>query len=31
LLLLPGVAYYLFLIALLAWIEVTATRLWRTP
>lgn len=29
LLLLPGVAYYLFLVALLAWIEVTAVRLWR--
>ena len=26
---LPGVAYYLFLVALLAWIEVTAARLWR--
>jgi uncharacterized membrane protein YidH (DUF202 family) len=30
LLLLPGVAYYLFIVALLAWIEVTAIRLWRT-
>jgi len=30
LLLLPGVAYYLFLIMLLAWIEVTAIRLWRS-
>ena len=29
LLLLPGVAYYLFLVTLLAWIEVTAVRLWR--
>ncbi len=29
LLLLPGVAYYLFLLTLLAWIEVTAIRLWR--
>lgn len=29
LLLLPGVAYYLFLVTLLAWIEVTAIRLWR--
>jgi hypothetical protein len=29
LLLLPGVAYYLFLVTLLAWIEVTASRLWR--
>ena len=29
LLLLPGVAYYLFLVALLAWIEATAIRLWR--
>ena len=26
---LPGVAYYLFLVTLLAWIEVTAIRLWR--
>lgn len=25
----PGVAYYLFLAVLLAWIEVTAIRLWR--
>ena len=31
LLLLPGVAYYLFLVVLLAWIEVTAIRLWRLP
>jgi hypothetical protein len=31
LLLLPGVAYYLFLVALLAWIEVTAIHLWRPP
>jgi Protein of unknown function (DUF998) len=31
LLLLPGVAYYLFVIALLAWIEATAIRLWRSP
>ena len=29
LLMLPGVAYYLFLVVLLAWIEVTAIRLWR--
>jgi Protein of unknown function (DUF998) len=29
LLLLPGVAYYLLLVTLLAWIEVTAFRLWR--
>jgi hypothetical protein len=28
LLLLPGVAYYLFLVTLLVWIEVTAIRLW---
>ena len=28
LLLLPGVAYYLFIFMLLAWIEVTAIRLW---
>ena len=28
LLFLPGVAYYLFLLTLLAWIEVTAVRLW---
>ena len=28
LLLLPGVAYYLFILTLLAWIEVTALRLW---
>jgi hypothetical protein len=31
LLLLPGVAYYLFIVALLAWIEVSAIRLWRSP
>jgi len=31
LLLLPGVAYYLLLVTLLAWIEVTAIRLWRPP
>ena len=31
LLLLPGVAYYLFLVVLLAWIEVTAIRLWWLP
>jgi hypothetical protein len=30
LLLLPGVAYHLFIVMLLAWIEVTAIRLWRT-
>jgi hypothetical protein len=30
LLLLPGVAYYLFIVTLLAWIEVTAIRLWLT-
>ena len=29
LLLLPGVAYYLFIVALLAWIEATGIRLWR--
>jgi uncharacterized membrane protein YidH (DUF202 family) len=29
LLLLPGVAYYLFVVALLAWVEITAIRLWR--
>jgi hypothetical protein len=29
LLFLPGVAYYLFIVTLLAWIEVTAVRLWR--
>ena len=29
LLLLPGVAYYLLILTLLAWIEVTAVRLWR--
>jgi hypothetical protein len=28
-LMLPGVAYYLFLVVLLVWIEVTAIRLWR--
>jgi hypothetical protein len=27
---LPGVAYYLFIVTLLAWIEVTAIRLWRS-
>jgi hypothetical protein len=31
LLLLLGVAYYLFIVALLAWIEVSAIRLWRSP
>jgi uncharacterized membrane protein YidH (DUF202 family) len=31
LLLLPGVAYYLFMVTLLAWIEATAIRLWRYP
>jgi hypothetical protein len=31
LLLLPGVAYYLFIVTLLAWIEVTAILLWRSP
>jgi hypothetical protein len=30
LLLLPGVAYYLFIVMLLAWTEVTAIRLWRS-
>jgi len=30
LLLLPGVAYYLFIVTLLAWIEVTAICLWRS-
>jgi uncharacterized membrane protein YidH (DUF202 family) len=29
LLLLPGVAYYLFLLVVLAWFEATALRLWR--
>ena len=29
LLLLPGVAYYAFIVTLLAWIEPTAIRLWR--
>ena len=29
-LLVPGVAYYLFIVTLLVWIEVTAIRLWRT-
>jgi uncharacterized membrane protein YidH (DUF202 family) len=29
LLLVPGVAYYLFIVMLLTWIEVTAIRLWR--
>ena len=28
-LLLPGVSYYLFLAAVLAWLEVTALKLWR--
>jgi hypothetical protein len=27
---LPGVAYYLFIVTLLVWIEVTAIRLWRS-
>jgi uncharacterized protein DUF998 len=27
---LPGVAYYLFLVTLLVWIEVSAIRLWRS-
>jgi uncharacterized membrane protein YidH (DUF202 family) len=31
LLLLPGVAYYLFILTLLAWIFVTALRLWPPP
>jgi hypothetical protein len=31
LLLLPGVAYYLFVVTLLAWVEATAIRLWRSP
>jgi len=31
LLLLPGMAYYLFIVTLLAWIEATAIRLWRNP
>ena len=30
-LLLPGVAYYLFVVTLLAWVEATAIRLWRSP
>ena len=30
-LLLPGVAYYLFVVTLLAWIFVTARRLWAHP
>jgi hypothetical protein len=29
-LLVPGVAYYLFIVTLLVWIEVTAIRLWRS-
>jgi hypothetical protein len=29
LLFLPGVAYYLFLLVVLAWFEVTALHLWR--
>ncbi len=28
---LPGVAYYLFLVVVLTWFEVTALRLWRLP
>lgn len=31
LLFLPGVAYYLFILTLLGWIEATAIRLWRSP
>ena len=31
LLLLPGVAFYLFIATLLAWIEVSAIRLWHLP
>ena len=31
LLLLPGLAYYLFLLVVLTWFEVTAFRLWRLP
>jgi Protein of unknown function (DUF998) len=31
LLLLPGVAYCLFIVTLLIWIEATAIRLWRSP
>jgi hypothetical protein len=31
LLLLPGVAYYLFIVVLLIWIEVSAILLWRSP
>jgi uncharacterized membrane protein YidH (DUF202 family) len=31
LLLLSGVAYYLFIVTLLIWIEATAIRLWRSP
>jgi hypothetical protein len=31
LLLLPGVAYYLFIVTLLIWIEASAIRLWRSP
>jgi hypothetical protein len=30
LLLLPGVAYYLFIVTLLIWIEVSAILLWRS-
>jgi hypothetical protein len=26
----PGVAYYLLIVTLLAWIEITAIRLWRS-
>jgi hypothetical protein len=29
LLMLPGVAYYLLVVVLLAWIEATSIRLWR--
>jgi hypothetical protein len=29
LLLLPGVAYYLFIAVVLVWLEATALRLWR--
>ncbi len=30
-LVLPGLTYYLFVAAMLLWIEATALRLWRTP
>jgi hypothetical protein len=30
LLLLPSAAYYLFVVMVLAWIEVSAIRLWRS-